>query len=60
MINILRYDTPTEVSKKAYDILVSDFSGIICHKVIDGKYYIKIWLMRYVKDVKKVINENLN
>ncbi len=64
---LLKYDTPTEVTKKAFDIIMDEHEGICagrCEKVIkevDGKkvvtdrYMIKVWIMRWKKDILEVI-----
>jgi hypothetical protein len=54
----IKYDVPFEVTKKQYEIIVRDFSGVMCHMVKDSKYYIKVWLMAYAKYIKQVLNNN--
>lgn len=49
---IIKYDTPIEVSEREYGILMNAFGQIIAgRKDEDGKFWIKLWLMRYKKDL---------
>ena len=55
----IRYDVPFEVTKKQYDALRNECRGVLCHRVDnEGKYWIKVWLMNDVADVKQVLKEN--
>jgi hypothetical protein len=54
---MLHYNVETEVSKKQYDILRTEFSGIVAHREDNGKYYILLWLSRYRKQVERVLGE---
>jgi len=51
----IQYNTPFEVSKDAYNKIMTNLSGIAAGQEIDGKYIIKVWLMKYVDHVKNVI-----
>ncbi len=51
-------DTPIEVNEKMYALLMHKFSGIVAGQILDGKYYIKVWMPRYIDKIKKFINEN--
>jgi hypothetical protein len=53
----IKYDTPIEVSKKQYDIIINDFSGVVAHRTENGKYFVKVLLMKYSKFIKQIINK---
>ena len=46
-IQDIKYDTQIEVSKQQYDKLIVDCTGIIAHREQNGKYFIKVWYMKY-------------
>jgi hypothetical protein len=52
----IKYDTPMEVSETHFRVLVRELPGVICHKEKDGKFYIKVWLMEYTKEIRKILN----
>jgi hypothetical protein len=54
------YNTPIEVNKKQYDACMNTLSGIVAGRVSDGKYYIKVFLMRYKNNVKQILNKYKN
>jgi hypothetical protein len=39
---------------------MNTLSGIVAGRVSDGKYYIKVLLMRYKKSVQQVLNNYQN
>lgn len=51
----IRYNVPIEVTQRQYSICMSALSGIVAGRVEDGKYYIKVFLMKYKKEVQKVL-----
>lgn len=52
----IKYDVPIEVTKKQYDKLIKTFAGIIAHrKDKDGKYWIKLWNMKYKNELKHAL-----
>ena len=53
---MLKYNEPLEVTKKQYDVLIVECAGIIAHKIIDGKYFIKLWMPKYKKLVIDILN----
>lgn len=53
----IQFDTPIEVSKDAYNHLMTNFSGIVAGQISDNKYLIKVWLMKYVESVKMIIEK---
>jgi hypothetical protein len=51
----IRYNVPIEVTQRQYNICMNNLSGIVAGRVDDGKYYIKIFLMKYKKEVQRVL-----
>jgi hypothetical protein len=49
------YNTPIEVTQKQYNICMNTLSGIVAGRFDNGKYYIKVLLMKYKKEVKRVL-----
>lgn len=49
------YNTPIEVTQKQYNVCMNTLSGIVAGRVDDGKYYIKVLLMKYKKQVNQVL-----
>lgn len=44
----LEYDTPIEVNILQYKNIMSKCRGMVCgRKDEDGKYWIKVWMMKY-------------
>lgn len=55
MIEII-YDTPIEVSKDHYNKCMTQLQGIVAGQITDGKYYIKLWLMKYKSYLVLILN----
>lgn len=53
----MTYDEQIEVTKDQYIYLINNFKGVIAHRMYQGKYYIKIWLMRYAPQIQQIINK---
>lgn len=53
----IQYDTPIEVTARQYDIIMHDFAGFVLGRQDEetGKYYIKVWGMRYADDIEEII-----
>lgn len=51
----IKYDTPIEVSEKAYHIFRTQFAGIVAHREENKKYFIKVWLMEYKGAIANVL-----
>ena len=49
------YNKPIEVTQRQYNICMNTLSGIVAGRIDDGKYYIKVLLMKYKKNVKNVL-----
>jgi hypothetical protein len=52
---IIEYDKPFEVSEKQYKELMHKLSGVVAGRSENGKYYIKVWIMRYATLVRKFL-----
>ena len=49
----LKYNTPIEVNQKQYNVCMGKHSGICAGRTENGRYFIKVFLMKYVHQVKK-------
>jgi hypothetical protein len=49
------YNTPIEVTQRQYNICMNNLSGIVAGRFCDGKFYIKVLLMKYKKEVNQVL-----
>jgi len=54
----IKYNTPIEVNKKQYGICMSRHHGICAGRNENGKYFVKVLFMKYVKDVEKDLINN--
>lgn len=43
----VKIDEEIEVTQQQYEKAVSEFSGFIAHRFENGKFFIKIWSLRY-------------
>ena len=50
----IKYDIPIEVTEKQYRKLMTECAGIVAGREENGKYYIKVWFMKYTEYVKRV------
>jgi hypothetical protein len=50
------YDTPIEVTESQYKMLMNKFCSIIAGREENGKYFIKLWVMRYKDSIKNFLN----
>ena len=53
---IIEYNKPIEVTEKQYHAFVYLFKGIIAHRVVNDKYYIKVWLTKYSRQILNILN----
>lgn len=51
----IKYDTPIEVSKEQYLLIINKFCGVVAHREHEGKYYIKVWVMGYANKIKEIL-----
>jgi hypothetical protein len=49
----IKYNTPIEVTEKQYRKLMTECAGIVAGRKENGKYYIKVWLMKYAGYVRR-------
>ena len=54
----IRYNTPIEVNQKQYGICMSRHHGICAGRTENGKYFIKVLFMKYVKEVETDLINN--
>lgn len=53
----IKVDTPIEVTERQYRIIMTALAGVCAgREADDGKFYVKVWDMRYVDYVKQVLN----
>lgn len=50
----IKIDTPIEVTETQYKNLMYKCSGMVAGREENGKFYIKVWMMRYVDFIKQV------
>ena len=55
----IQYDTPIEVTERQYKSVMLICGGIVAGTIIDGKYFVKVWMMKYVPYVQQVLNSSL-
>ncbi len=58
MITDIKYDDPIPVSEEKWKYIREQFSGIIAWRKDEatGQYYIKLWFMKYKKELLQVLN----
>ena len=52
----MKYDTPVEITKEQYNYLKVNYAGIVAHKNEDGRYWIKLWMMKYKDEIELFLN----
>lgn len=52
----LQYDTPIEVTKRQYDIIMNDYAGTCFGREENGKYYIKLASRGFKKIIERILN----
>jgi hypothetical protein len=55
---LIKYDTPIEVTESQYRKLMSDFAGIVAGRQENGRYFIKVWMMKYKEQIRTTIKNN--
>ena len=51
----IKYDTPIEVTKSQYNRLMTECDGVVAGQEKDGKFFIKVWLMKYKQMVLDIL-----
>lgn len=51
----IKYDQEIEVSKTQYDIIMGKLAGVCAGRIVDGKHFIKVWVMSYKKIIEQVL-----
>jgi len=54
----IKYNTSIEVTQRQYNICMNRHHGICAGRTENGKYFIKVLFMRYVKEVEKDLKNN--
>jgi hypothetical protein len=55
----IKYNTSIEVSAKQYGRIMNELKGVCAGKIEDGKYFIKIWLMAWKKNVQWILETEI-
>lgn len=45
----MQYDKEIEITKKQYDVVIREFTGIIAHRQEGDKFFIKLWFLKFRK-----------
>lgn len=53
----IEVNQPIEVSKKQYDFIVSNFSGIVFHRKQNDKYFVKVGLKKYIPYIEAILSK---
>lgn len=53
----IKYDVPIEVTSRKYVEIMRMFSGCVAGRTENGKYYIKVWFMKYADMIKKQLEK---
>lgn len=53
----MKYNVPIEVTEPQYDVLKNQMAGVIAHRKSNGKFYIKIMIGGYNKEIKQIIDK---
>jgi hypothetical protein len=51
----VNFDKPIEVSANQYGRIMTELKGVCAGRVEDGKYFIKVWLMSWSKNVEWIL-----
>ncbi len=52
----IKYDEPIEVTKTQYHNAIKMLPMIVAHRISDGKYYIKLWNMRFKNELQHILS----
>lgn len=53
----IEYDKQIEITEKQYRYMIVEFKGIIAHRIDEnGRYWIKVWYMKYAPLIKKYLS----
>lgn len=55
----IKYNIPIEVDKKHYNMLMTQLSGIVAGREENGKYFVKVLIMKYAEHVKQILNTKI-
>lgn len=52
---MLKYNTPIQVNKDQYTLLMRDYAGSIAGTEINNQYFIKVWLIKNMFEIYTLI-----
>lgn len=56
----IKYNEPIRVSRKLYNILIVKYAQQIAHrKDKNGRYWVKLWVMKYREELFKDLTANV-
>lgn len=55
----MNYDKPIEVTAKQYGRIMTELKGVCAGQIKEGKYFVKIWLMRWKANVQWIIETEI-
>jgi len=55
----IKFNTSIEVSAKQYGRIMTELKGVCAGRVEDGKYFIKVWLMSWSKNVEWILEADV-
>lgn len=55
----IKFNTSIEVSVKQYERIMTELKGVCAGRVEDGKYFIKVWLMSWSKNVQWILEADV-
>jgi hypothetical protein len=50
-------DKPIEVTEMQYRVLMNECAGIVAGRKAEGKFYIKVWMMKYAPGIKSFLEK---
>lgn len=51
----IEYDKPIEVTAWQYTDIVNRLGGLIAHRQVNGRFYVKLWEMKYKNHLLKLL-----
>lgn len=54
----IAYDEPIEVNQKQYEEVSKRFTGLCAFQEKEGKFYIKLWYLRYATALTELLKQH--
>lgn len=51
----IQYNKPIEVTQSQYHRLMSELKGVCAGKIENEKFYIKVWIMSWKKNIQWIL-----